>query len=115
MFKEEIFTLWEDDVKAIDMADHATPPAHLEGDWDEWEWNDWEIFDGEKPEAWITVHADGHLEMPVDGEDELSWEEVRTASTLNPEDIPIFDKFFEDFELGDWRAIKFDELRVETW
>ena len=53
--------------------------------------------------------------MPVDGEDELSWEEVRTASTLNPEDIPIFDKFFEEFELGDWRTIKFDELRVETW
>ena len=49
MFKEEIFTLWEDDIKAIDMADHATPPAHLEGDWDEWEWNDWEIFDGENP------------------------------------------------------------------
>jgi len=47
---------------------------------------------GEVP-AFITVHADNHLEMPVDENGNLSWEGVRDASTLNPEDIPYLINF----------------------
>ena len=110
MFKDETFEMWDETTKAINMSDHATPPEDMDEDWDNWGEEDWD----EVP-AFITVHADNHLEMPVDEKGELSWDGVRTASTLNPEDVPLFDKFFEDFELGDWREIKFDELRVETW
>ena len=110
MFKDETFEMWDDNTKAINMSDHATPPEDMDEDWDNWGEEDW----GEVP-AFITVHAANHLEMPVDETGNLSWEGVRDASTLNPEDIPLFDKFFEDFELGDWREIKFDELRGETW
>lgn len=110
MFKDNKFSMWDDETKAINMADHVNPPEDMEGDWD-----DWSEEDIEELEAWITVHADGHLEMPVDEKGELSWDGVRNASTLNSEDAPLFDKFFEEFELGNWRDVKFDELRVETW
>ena len=110
MFKDETFEMWDDDTKALDMADHATPPANMGEDVDNWSEEDWE-----EVSAFVTVHSDGHLEMPVDENNELSWDGVRNASTLNPEDVPLFDEFFNDFELGDWRDIKFDELRVETW
>ena len=111
MFKNETFEMWDDDTKALNMADHATPPEDMEDeDFDNWGEEDWR-----EVAAFITVHSDNHLEMPVDENNELSWDGVRNASTLNPEDIPIFDKFFEEFELGDWREVKFDELRVKTW
>ena len=36
MFKENKFTMWDDETKAINMADHVNPPEDMEGDWDDW-------------------------------------------------------------------------------
>ena len=36
MFKDETFEMWDDNTKAINMSDHATPPEDMDEAWDNW-------------------------------------------------------------------------------